>query len=583
MIIYIVDRLIRKSNERLGSFKLDANCRAEFKKGNILRLAVTKPFDFRAGQYAEIKVFALSKAQWHPFTIASAPHETDMVFFIKAMGDWTTKLHDLVRKVSTMPESTLQSNHLVHIRGPYGAPSEHVGQHDKVVLIGAGVGSTPFCSIAKDAHYRIGNSYHAQACTNARVNEMSHGPDERKGFNDRRKNPRSGSDDESTSGHETVSNETLEEIPFQDAGRTAQFIGKKSPRLSEPGLKYSGASFLSDFSRASKISKSGHVRKDLLSSLTIVTVNLYLLWIILVRFAFLLIFVAFRYLDVKSNALLLLRPLLGTSIDLALAILFALPMCGIILTECFLWKADILDILILFPLSLAPIMIDLLALYGTGKTFGKATRQKIFFVSPCLLIAFLVRYFRILGSRVLLAERYTNSHATTKSVDVIWTSPTREADEWLVEELWPIATSNTLRVFRFITRESRDVELQLPSDSNKDLEGHECFATQYGRPDFDELFKSLASNVQSGSTVGIFFCGPPQMAAQIRESAIAAMIDQRTTEELHLILEGYENNGEILGANDKANMVKHKVRRRPKDKWWIKQNARFIFREENFL
>lgn len=38
----------------------------------------------------------------------------------------------------------------IKVRGPFGAPAEHFQQFDDLVLIGSGIGATPFASVCKD-------------------------------------------------------------------------------------------------------------------------------------------------------------------------------------------------------------------------------------------------------------------------------------------------------------------------------------------------------------------------------------------------------------------------------------------------
>lgn len=65
--------------------------------GNVLCLAVPRPFPFVAGQAVLLRVPALSRHQWHPFTIASAPADPMLRLYVKAAGDWTGALLDLWR------------------------------------------------------------------------------------------------------------------------------------------------------------------------------------------------------------------------------------------------------------------------------------------------------------------------------------------------------------------------------------------------------------------------------------------------------------------------------------------------------
>lgn len=152
VVIYVLDVGSRSFREK-RSYLLVSKHSAVFQGPDILKIRLPRVFHFVSGQYAELKVPELSHFQWHPFTIASAPHEPEMVFYIKAVGDWTVSLYQLfgerIRENGTDIE--------VHIRGPFGAATQHVGQFDRVILIGGGVGATPFCSVVKDAYNWITN------------------------------------------------------------------------------------------------------------------------------------------------------------------------------------------------------------------------------------------------------------------------------------------------------------------------------------------------------------------------------------------------------------------------------------------
>lgn len=56
--------------------------------------------------------------------------------------------------------SGLNSYPKVHIDGPYGAPSQDHIKYDIIVLIGLGIGATPFIGILKDIVNSAQNSSH---------------------------------------------------------------------------------------------------------------------------------------------------------------------------------------------------------------------------------------------------------------------------------------------------------------------------------------------------------------------------------------------------------------------------------------
>jgi hypothetical protein len=94
-------------------------------------------WDYTAGQYILLQVPAISYFQWHPFTI-SYSSEKVMKLLIKTDGDWTSKLRDLGPKVP------------VGINGPFGAPAQRFNDFQNSVIIGAGIGVTPFSAILAD-------------------------------------------------------------------------------------------------------------------------------------------------------------------------------------------------------------------------------------------------------------------------------------------------------------------------------------------------------------------------------------------------------------------------------------------------
>lgn len=149
VLVYSADYLLRMFRERRSYLLLNKHA-GVFQGNSILKLRLPRVFHFQPGQYAELKVPEISRYQWHPFTIASAPHEPEMVFYVKTAGDWTTQLFRKFAHRLSHPNSI---DIEIHVRGPFGAPAQHVDQFEHLVLIGGGVGATPFCSVVKSLYY----------------------------------------------------------------------------------------------------------------------------------------------------------------------------------------------------------------------------------------------------------------------------------------------------------------------------------------------------------------------------------------------------------------------------------------------
>ncbi|OWM89353.1 hypothetical protein CDL15_Pgr024101 [Punica granatum] len=141
--------------------------------GNVLSLSMSKPlgFEYLSGMYLLVKCPTISNFEWHPFSITSAPDDDCLSVHIRALGDWTSELKNRFKKVcedpSTKPrvqglmkvatkvavdfhEAEARNFPRILIKGPYGAPAQDYKKYDILLLIGLGIGATPFISIIKD-------------------------------------------------------------------------------------------------------------------------------------------------------------------------------------------------------------------------------------------------------------------------------------------------------------------------------------------------------------------------------------------------------------------------------------------------
>lgn len=147
-----------------------------------MEIRFVKPsFKYKAGMWLFLNVPEVSTFQWHPFTISSAPDDPYVSVHIRQAGDFTKALGERLgctaavaanatRTASGKDEKkgydygstdyidvsgALMSGSMPTLRidGPYGAPAEDVFKHEVAVLIGTGIGVTPFASILKNIWY----------------------------------------------------------------------------------------------------------------------------------------------------------------------------------------------------------------------------------------------------------------------------------------------------------------------------------------------------------------------------------------------------------------------------------------------
>jgi predicted ferric reductase len=119
--------------------------------------------------------------EWHPFTISSCPEQEDIRVNIMKKGNWTKKVYDhfyerLVNRndtsdltevtidnpktstVSLPAEITLsgeENDAVICIEGPFSTCTSYIFDCEHVVLIGSGIGITPFISVLESLIHRL--------------------------------------------------------------------------------------------------------------------------------------------------------------------------------------------------------------------------------------------------------------------------------------------------------------------------------------------------------------------------------------------------------------------------------------------
>lgn len=171
-VIYLAERLMREYRGRQPTqiSKIIQHpsrvCEIQFKKDNYC----TQP-----GQYIFLCCPEISLHQYHPFTLTSAPEEDYFSIHMRCIGNFTCALaaalgchFDSVAgsekaaarqsRIVTDTEDQLAMTRIlpkIMIDGPFGSASEDVFKFETVMLVGAGIGVTPFASILKSIWYRI--------------------------------------------------------------------------------------------------------------------------------------------------------------------------------------------------------------------------------------------------------------------------------------------------------------------------------------------------------------------------------------------------------------------------------------------
>ncbi|CAH8381233.1 unnamed protein product [Eruca vesicaria subsp. sativa] len=157
MVVYVAERSLRACRSQHYSVSM--------LPGEVLSLIMSKPpgFKYKSGQYIFLQCPTISRFEWHPFSITSAPGDDQLSVHIRTLGDWTEELQRVLTvgkdlstcvigtsKFSAYGNTDSSQRPKLLVDGPYGAPAQDYRNYDVLLLIGLGIGATPFISILKD-------------------------------------------------------------------------------------------------------------------------------------------------------------------------------------------------------------------------------------------------------------------------------------------------------------------------------------------------------------------------------------------------------------------------------------------------
>jgi predicted ferric reductase/Ca2+-binding EF-hand superfamily protein len=142
LVLFAVDRVTRLWQSGTSAEVLACEPLAS----GVTKLTLEKPPGFRhePGEYVFLNLPTLARHEWHPFTISSAPERDVLTLHVRGLGNFTKALYQLAeqRSVGGAPPPLR-----AHLDGPFGAPCTRIFEARRAVLIGAGVGVTPFASV----------------------------------------------------------------------------------------------------------------------------------------------------------------------------------------------------------------------------------------------------------------------------------------------------------------------------------------------------------------------------------------------------------------------------------------------------
>jgi NADPH oxidase 2 len=172
---YLLERVLREIRGRHKTYV----SKVVQHPSNVVEIQIKKDNTrTRAGQYIFLCCPEVSVWQYHPFTLTSAPEEDYISVHVRMVGNFTKRLgqvlgceerkpdaKDRSKVVSMAPVAARKSDMKltkllprIYIDGPFGSASEDVFKFETALLVGAGIGVTPFASILKSIWYRMSHA-----------------------------------------------------------------------------------------------------------------------------------------------------------------------------------------------------------------------------------------------------------------------------------------------------------------------------------------------------------------------------------------------------------------------------------------
>jgi predicted ferric reductase/Ca2+-binding EF-hand superfamily protein len=148
--VYVLERLFRWKRAKFRTGIVDVR---QYASGvTNLRIARPPDFAYQPADYAFIRIPSVSRFEWHPFTLSSSPEEPETLgVHIRSLGNWTRAVY---RRFQGRDPATRYKPVPIVLDGPYGTPSMHLFDCTHAILIGAGIGATPFASILRTIQLR---------------------------------------------------------------------------------------------------------------------------------------------------------------------------------------------------------------------------------------------------------------------------------------------------------------------------------------------------------------------------------------------------------------------------------------------
>lgn len=158
-IIFVIDKVVSLRTKYMALDVIDV----ELLPSDVIKIKFYRPpnLKYLSGQWVRFSCTAIKPEEMHSFTLTSSPHENFLSCHIKAQGPWTWKLRNYFDPCNYNPDDQPR----IRIEGPYGGGNQDWYKFEVAVMVGGGIGVTPYASILNDLVFGTStNRYSGVAC-----------------------------------------------------------------------------------------------------------------------------------------------------------------------------------------------------------------------------------------------------------------------------------------------------------------------------------------------------------------------------------------------------------------------------------
>ena len=139
------------------------------RRSDVTKVKFSRPpnFKYLSAQWVRLCCTGIRSNEYHSFTLTSAPHENYLSVHVKAQGPWTWKLRNYFDPLNYSLDGIVPK---IRLEGPFGGGNQDWYKHEIAIMVGGGIGVTPYASILNDLVFGTStNRYSGVACKKVSV------------------------------------------------------------------------------------------------------------------------------------------------------------------------------------------------------------------------------------------------------------------------------------------------------------------------------------------------------------------------------------------------------------------------------